>query len=85
VKSVIRPSARDDIIRRFRWYLVEQDAPDVAFRFVDAVDESIEQLRQMPKMGRLKMLHNPALKGLRVWPVQGFEEILIFIRSAASS
>jgi toxin ParE1/3/4 len=32
----------------------------------------------MPKMGRLKMLHNPALKGLRVWPVQGFEEILIF-------
>jgi plasmid stabilization system protein ParE len=48
VKSVIRPRARDDIIRQFRWYLVEQDAPDAAFRFVDAVEESVRQLLRMP-------------------------------------
>ena len=75
---VIRPRARNDIIRQFRWYLVEQDAPDVAFRFLDAVEESVEQLLPMPNMGAPKELKNPALKGLRFWLVKGFEEFLIF-------
>ena len=29
-------------------------------------------------MGALKELKNPAMKGLRSWPVKGFEEFLIF-------
>jgi toxin ParE1/3/4 len=78
VKSVIRPRARDDIIRQFRWYLVEQDAPDAAFRFVDAVEESVRQLVRMPDMGAPREIRNPALKGLRAWPVKEFEEFLIF-------
>jgi len=28
---------------KFRWYLVEQNAPEAAFRFVEAVEASIEQ------------------------------------------
>jgi toxin ParE1/3/4 len=80
VNSVIRPRARDDIIRQFRWYLVEQDAPEAAFRFLDAVDESVEQLLRMPNMGSPKTLPNPALQGLRSWPVEGFEHILLFYR-----
>jgi hypothetical protein len=36
MKHVIRPCARDDIIRQFRWYLIEQDASEAAFRFLDA-------------------------------------------------
>jgi toxin ParE1/3/4 len=78
VNSVIRPGARDDIIRQFRWYLVEQVAPDAAFRFVDAVEESFQQLLLMPDMGAPREIRNPALKGLRVWPVKEFEEFLIF-------
>jgi plasmid stabilization system protein ParE len=78
VNSVIRPRARDDIIRQFRWYLVQQDAPEVAYRFVDAVEESIEQLIRMPHMGAPKALRNSALEGLRAWPVEGFEDIRIF-------
>lgn len=38
---VMRPRAQDDIIRQFRWYLVEQDEPETAFRFVDAVEATI--------------------------------------------
>lgn len=76
--AVIRPQARDDLIRQFRWYLVERDAPDAAFRFVDAVESSIEALIRMPDMGAPKPLKNPALSGLRSWPVKGFDEILIF-------
>ena len=29
MKHVIRPCARDDIIRQFRWYLIEQDASEM--------------------------------------------------------
>jgi len=51
VRAVIRPRAQDDILRQFRWYLVEQDAPVAAFRFVDAVEASVRELSRMPKMG----------------------------------
>ena len=78
MKKVIRPRAQDDILRQFRWYLVEQDAPDTAFRFVDAVEASVQQLLRMPNMGAPRELKNPALKGLRVWPVKGFDGFLIF-------
>ena len=78
MKAVIRPRAQDDILRQFRWYLVEQDAPDAAFRFVEAVEASVEQLLRMPNMGAPKKLRNPALKGLRLWPVKDFDEFLIF-------
>ncbi|HXB70947.1 MAG TPA: type II toxin-antitoxin system RelE/ParE family toxin [Candidatus Acidoferrales bacterium] len=78
MNRVIRPRAQDDILRQFRWYLVEKDASDAAFRFVDAVEASVEQLLRMPNMGAPRELRNPALKGLRVWPVKQFEEFLIY-------
>jgi len=78
VKALIRPRAQDDILRQFRWYLVEQDAPDAAFRFVEAVEASVEQLVRMPNMGAPRKLRNPALKGLRIWPVKDFDDFLIF-------
>jgi plasmid stabilization system protein ParE len=64
VNLVVRPRARDDIIQQFRWYLVKQDAPDAAFLFLDAVDESTRDLLRMPNMGAKKALKNPALEGL---------------------
>jgi plasmid stabilization system protein ParE len=63
VNPVIRLKARDDIIRQFRWYLVEQDAPDAAFRFVDAVEESVQQLSLMPHMGAPRS-QKPGLEGI---------------------
>jgi plasmid stabilization system protein ParE len=79
VKPIVRPGAQDDILRQFRCYLVEQDAPEVAFRFLDAVEASVEQLLRMPRMGSPKKLKNAALKALPAWPVKDFEEILIFL------
>ena len=85
MNPIIRPRAREDILRQFRWYLVEQDAPDAALRFVDAVDESVEQLLRMPNMGAPRKLKNPALKGLRFWPVKDFDEFLIFYVAQADT
>ena len=78
MNPVIRPRARDDITGQFGWYLVEKDAPDVALRFLDAVEKSVEQLIQMPGSGAPKLLKNPALADLRAWPVEGFEDMRIF-------
>jgi toxin ParE1/3/4 len=78
VNAVIRPRARDDIIRQFRWYLVKQDTAEAAYRFLDALEESVRQLLSMPHMGSPRALKNRHLEGLRAWPVKGFEEIYIF-------
>ena len=77
MKHIVRQSAKDDIIRQFRYYLLE-DASETADRFVDAVDESIEVICRMPQIGAPKLLKNPMLSGLRSWAVRGFEDILIF-------
>lgn len=53
VKIEIFPRAEADIIRQFRYYLLDQDTPAVAFRFREAVIESIEQLKPHPRMGTL--------------------------------
>lgn len=77
MKYVIRPDAKDDIIRQFRYYLLA-DALEAATRFLDAVDESIGQLCRMPESGAPKNLKNPLLAGLRSWPVKGFEQVRIY-------
>jgi plasmid stabilization system protein ParE len=56
VKHVIRPSARDDIIRQFRYYLVDQDKPEVANRFVEAVENTIQKILRTPNAGAPKHL-----------------------------
>ena len=74
---IIRSAARDDILRQFRYYLVDRDAPEAANRFLEAVQETVEQLIRTPKMGAPKYLGNETLRDLRSWPVRGFENIRV--------
>ena len=62
MKHVIQTAARDDIIRRFRRYLVDEDAPTVAFRFLEAVEQSVHRLLANPETGAPKPVKNPVLK-----------------------
>ena len=75
--QVIRPNAKDDILRQFRYYLLKE-AFDTADSFLAAVDESISTICTMPEMGAPRQFKNPMLAGLRFHPVKGFEDILIF-------
>lgn len=77
MKFVIRPSARQDILRQFL-YLLDHDAPEAAKRFLEAADATISKLACQPHIGTPKKLKNPRLKGLRRWPVDGFEVIGIY-------
>ncbi len=74
----IRPVARDDIVRQFRYYLLVAEAPEAGLRFVDAVAETIRAICATPLAGAPKQLGNPILSGLRSWAVKGFQDILVF-------
>jgi len=78
VKFIIRPTAREDILRQYRYYLIDQDAEEAAERFLGAVRDAFKRLCKHPGVGCPKALHNPALAGLRSWPVKGFSAIRVY-------
>lgn len=77
MKPVIRPAAKEDILRHFL-YLLDQEAPEAAARFIEAVDRTIIKLAARPSIGAPKKFKNPRLAGLRRWPVDGFEAVGIY-------
>jgi len=78
VKHIIRPAARDDILRQFRYYLIDQDKPEVANRFVEALERTIDIIMHTPNAGAPKHFSNESLVGLRSWPVEEFEDVRIY-------
>jgi toxin ParE1/3/4 len=78
MKPTIRPAARDDILRQFRYYLVDQDKPEVAERFMRAVQRTVAEIVRTPHGGAPKRLSREALRGLRSWPVKEFEDVRIY-------
>ena len=77
MRFVIRPAAKDDVTRQFRYYLL-RDAVDAGMSFLDAVDDCIEAICLMPLISTAKIVRNKALAGLRFLPVKGFDAILVF-------
>ena len=75
-----RPQAQSDLIEQ-AVYLADRD-PDVADRFLEATERTINQLLKTPKIGKLWPVRNPRLVGIRSWRVKGFVKILIFYLSA---
>jgi toxin ParE1/3/4 len=78
VKIRYRQSASDDVVRQFRYYLIDQNLPEVADRFLDAIWHTIESLRQHPLVGSRYPMSTLAIQNLRSWPVAGFEVIRIY-------
>jgi toxin ParE1/3/4 len=78
VRLVIRPAAREDILRQYRYYLIGKDAEAAAERFLDAARGAMEHVFRRPGAGSPRSFKNPALKGLRSWPVKGFAVIRIY-------
>lgn len=77
MKLVIRPAAKQDILRQFQ-YLLNKDAPEAAVRFLEVVDRTLLKLSHQPRLGAPKRFKNLRLAGLRRWPVAGFEVVGIY-------
>lgn len=78
MKVYVRTAAREDILRQYRYYLVEKDAAQAALRFLDAVESVVDTLCRTPEIGSPKRLANPLLAGLRSWPVPGFPSVRVY-------
>jgi len=78
VRVSYRQSAADDVVRQFRYYLLNKDLPRIAVRFLDAVRQTIDDLRKHPRIGPRYRTGDPRLQNLRSWPVAGFEAIRIY-------
>jgi toxin ParE1/3/4 len=76
--------------RLYRERLAEQDLfeqtvylarerPEVALRFVEAVEQACARLAERPLLGTLRTCNSPRLTGVRMWPLPGaFRNYLIF-------
>ena len=82
MRPVILPAARDDILRQFRYYLVDQGDAQVADRFLSAVRKTVNLIARTPQGGAPKRLSLEALRGLRSWPVKGFEDVRVYYLAA---
>jgi plasmid stabilization system protein ParE len=78
VKVVYRQTASDDVVRQFRYYLIDRNLPQVALRFRDAVRNTVDSLREHPLIGARYRSGKLELQDLRSWPVAGFEAIRIY-------
>jgi toxin ParE1/3/4 len=56
-----------------------------ALRFIDAVERACERPAAMPEIGPMHQFRHPRLLGIRMWPVPGFRNDLIFPRIAADN
>lgn len=76
LRILITPKASQDLDDVFNY--IAQNNPDAALGFFDAARKTIARLAQIPSMGRLYLISNPRLEGLRKWSIKGYEKYLIF-------
>jgi toxin ParE1/3/4 len=76
----LTPQAERDI-DNYVVYLAEEADVETAIRFFDAVHETIQIVFGTPGMGRIRIVSNPRLSGIRQWAVSGFTKYLMFYRS----
>jgi plasmid stabilization system protein ParE len=62
-------------------YLAQQDLA-VAKRFLEAVEQTIEWLQRFPESGELWETAPDRYRRLRIWPVHGFPNHLVFYQSS---
>lgn len=74
----LRSAAENDVAAQAR-YLQDHSA-EVAIHFLDAFDAAISLLRRSPGIGGPCRFRNAHIEGIRVWPIAGFKNHLIFYR-----
>lgn len=79
MKQIQKRASADRDLSAHAAYL-QQRSEQLANRFLDAAEETLQQLAAMPGLaGRWDSTH-PTLANMRVWQVKGFKNHLIFYR-----
>lgn len=75
-----RPQATRDLLDIAVHLAEESGNDDLAFRFLAAAESTFNRLAAVPEMGAVRDYGDERLEGLRMWPVPGFQNHLIFYR-----
>jgi len=81
--SFFTPQAWQDALEIAEY--IGTDNPEAAARFVPALEAACEKLAQLPGMGSVRHCGRKGLKGVRIMPVTGFENYLIFYAAVGTS
>jgi len=76
-RLVIRPNAENDI-EDHAAYIGRHVNIAASVRFRSATVDALDYLLTMPNMGAPRFYRNPAIKGLRMFPIPDFRQYLIF-------
>jgi len=74
--SQFSPQAWQDTLEIVAY--IAADNPDVAARFVPALEATYAQLMVLPSLGSVRHFRRKDLQGVRMIPVTGFEHYLLF-------
>jgi plasmid stabilization system protein ParE len=85
LRCVSTPAADLDAEAIAEFY-AQESGEDLVVRFLLALDEASEFIRRHPDAGSPRRFENPRLKGLRSWPVPGFEDVrMYYLRSGENT
>jgi toxin ParE1/3/4 len=59
---------------------IATEHPPAARRYLLALERAFERLLEMPEIGVQRAFKSRKLEGLRMWPVPGFSNFIIFYR-----
>jgi toxin ParE1/3/4 len=59
-----------------------EESPKAALRLLDAFDQTISALALMPHCGSQYQPLDPKFDQVRIWPIKGFRNFLIFFQLA---
>lgn len=73
-----RPLAELDVDDFFLYLARDCNSPKAANRFLDALARAYTRLCEHPEIGALQNFERQELRDIRMWPVPGFEDRLIY-------
>ena len=75
---ILRQRAHQDVEATVR-YLATEASPQVATRFIDALEQATIQLSQYPASGSLRLAFTLDLPGLPVWPIRDWPYWVFYV------
>ena len=82
-RYALRPKADQDLDQQ-AFYLATQASPETGHRFLVAAHETFALLSTHSQMGRPLRLRHSSLESLRIFPISGFEKMLVLYTPLSS-
>lgn len=78
LRVIQSPRAKRDVIDHYTRIGLRNE--DAAEHFLMAVARAVSRIAERPDIGSTRLWRNPALRGVRAWPVIGFERYIVYYR-----